>query len=231
MTGTGSKWGMMANSTKQRAIQEAAQDKVLVSEEELRQRRPISVYRVAKFSSTRGENLCLIRTISARTLTAETCAPLSVGERVAFDFGNGPIPSTVTAVEPGSASVAFDDPIDVTASLVAVSARQRRAAARIAIHLRARLQIGSQTLFVTARDISQEAIAIETQDILMEGDAVAVALRGWKGAIPGTVTRADRGAAAIRFLQPLAFGPLGEWLATHAAAPETLELGYQRVEA
>ena len=218
----------MANRTRRRSIQQSVEDSVLVSEEELRQRRPISVYRVAKFSTTRGENLCLIRTISARTLTAETCTLLSVGERAAFDFGSGPIPSTVTAIEPGVVAVSFDDPIDVTTSLVAVSARQRRAAARIAIDVRARLQIGNQTLFVTARDISQEAIAIETQDILMEGDAVAVALRGWTGAIPGTVTRVDRDAAAIRFLQPLAFSALGEWLASHGAASDPVELGYER---
>ena len=153
---------------------------------------------------------------------------MTAGEHASVDFGNGPIPSTVTAAEQGSVSLSFDEPIDVTATLVAVSAGQRRAAARVPIDVRARLQIGSQTLFVTARDISQEAIAIETQDILLEGDAVAVALRGWSGPIAGTVTRVDRDAAAIHFLQPLAFSALGEWLAAHGSASDPVDLGVER---
>jgi hypothetical protein len=220
----------MANKAKRTSMREDVQDTVLVSEEELRQRRPISVYRVAKFSSARGENLCLIRTISARALTAETCSALIVGERVSFDFGDGPVAATVTALDEAGVAAAFDEPIDVTMSLVAVSAQQRRAAARIGIDTRARLQIANQILFVTARDISQEAIGIETQDILMEGDAVAVALRGWHGAIAGTVTRVDRDTAAIHFLQPIGFGDLAEWLATHGCdRPAPVEFGYERV--
>jgi len=205
------------------------QDAVIVSAEELRLRRPISVYRMAKFSSTRGEFLCLVKSISSRSLSAQTLASVTPGERITFDFGNACMECTVSAVDGDGISVAFDEPVDVQSWLDTGGPRHRRAAPRIAIHGRARLQIGNQILFVTARDISQEGLGIETEDILVEGDALKVALRGWHGAIAGTIARVQGDFAAVRFLQPLGFDALSEWLAGGASGfqPPADGTGYE----
>ncbi|WP_167737453.1 PilZ domain-containing protein [Sphingomonas parva] len=211
----------MANKRGRASALETAQDAVIVSAEQLRQRRPISVYRMAKFSGARGEYLCLVRSISSRSLTAQTRASVVVGERIMFDFGNEAKECTVGSVDGGCIGVTFDEPVDVQAWLDSGDGQHRRAAPRISIAARARLQIGNQILFVTARNISQDGIGIETDDILVEGDALKVALRGWHGAIAGTITRVEGDFAAIRFLQPLGFEALSEWLAGAAALRQT----------
>jgi len=205
----------MATRAKRHCSEQAEPVSVLVSVEELRQRRPISVYRAGKVVARRGELLCLVRSISSRALVAETRHALSAGERVAFDLGNASREGTVSAAENGTISIAFDAPIDVQAWLDAGGPQHRRAGPRIAVEARARLQLGSQVLFVVVRNISQEGLGIETEDILAEGDELKVALRGWHGTIPGTISRVAGDFAAIRFHRPLGFDVLSDWLAEH----------------
>ena len=223
--------GPMSTKTRRAPRISAAGDNVIVSEEELRQRRPISVYRAAKMATGRGETLCVVKSISSRTVIVETHVQVAAGERVRIELGNALVSSTVNGVDGLTVALAFDDPLDVQSWLGAEGAQHRRTAPRIAIDARARLQIGSQLLFVKALDISQEGIGIETQDILMEGDGLVVGLRGWHGPIPGTITRIDGDFAGIQFLQPLSFKALSEWLGASgcARAPATANPGYERV--
>lgn len=206
----------------------APSDSVIVSEEELRQRRPISVYRAARLVAGQGEYLCVIKSISSRTLAAETHARLAPGDRIRIELGQDLVAATITGAEGAMISCLFDEAIDVQSWLGAEGAQHRRTAPRIAIDARARVQIGNQLLFVKARDISQEGIGIETQDILMEGDELMIALRGWHGPIAGTIVRVDGDFAGIRFLQPLGFRALSEWLGTSGCTRPPAAAGDER---
>jgi hypothetical protein len=200
-------------TTKTRRVQRTVSaDNVIVSEDELRQRRPISVYRAAKLVTSLGEFLCVIKSISSRTVVAETHVRLTPGERLRIELGHDLVAATTTSAEGGTIALLFDDSIDVQSWLGADGAQHRRTAPRIAIDVRARVQIGNQLLFVKARNISQEGMGIETQDILMEGDELMIALRGWQGPIAGSIVRVDGDFAGIRFLQPIGFRALSEWL-------------------
>lgn len=208
----------MSTKSKRAPRAAAIADAVVVTEEELRQRRPISVYRAAKLASGRGEHLCVVKSISSRSFVAESHARVAPGERVRIELGDRMIAATITALEARGIAAVFDETIDVQAWLGAEGTQHRRTAPRIAIDARARLQIGNQLLFVRARDISQEGLGVETRDMVMGGDALIVGLRGWHGPIPGAITRIDGDFAGIHFLQPLSFQALSEWLGAYGGS-------------
>ena len=192
---------------------------VVVTEQEVQQRRPVSVLRAAKLVTSRGQLLCLVKSVAARSLVVHLNVPLAEGERVTIELGDDLVACTVSAVDGARLTLTFDEPADVRAWFAAPDAAQRRITPRVEVDCRARLQIGTQILFVAARDISQDGIRIESDELLLEGDEVIVLLRGWLGPLRGAVSWTDGNSAGVKFYQPLRLDDLAKWLASLNAAP------------
>jgi hypothetical protein len=179
--------------------------------------RHVTVLRVAKLITPNGEELCLVRDISAGGLMAHIYSELKVGDPVTAEFKSGHVvPGTILWRREGQAGIRFDEPADAERILsgddVAPNRHQARSP-RLGIRLRARVRVGAFYRSATLCDISQGGAKIQPPDLAEIGQSVVLAVTGLP-AIAGVIRWRDADYAGIQFDIAVPFKLLAEWAAT-----------------
>lgn len=180
--------------------------------------RHMSILRVGKVVTKRGEDLCLIRNISCGGLMARVYTKLEVGQHVIFELrADKRLPGIVRWTRDDAAGIQFDTLIDVDAVLADKegSADHRPRAPRLSKPCKATLRVGAHYHRVIVRDVSQGGVKIALDDELAVGAEVVLTMEGFR-AVAGIVRWSRDGHAGIAFNQVIAYPELTGWLKDHA---------------
>ncbi len=182
--------------------------------------RHMSILRVAKVVTKRGEDLCLIRNISAGGLMARVYSRLEIGQHVIFELrADRRLAGIVRWLRDDNAGIQFDEPIDVAAVLTDrdPEGNQLRARApRLSRPCRATLRVGAHYHRVMVRDVSQGGVKVELDVELAVGAEVIVTLEGFR-AIAGIVRWSREGHSGIAFNQVISYPEMTAWLKSASA--------------
>lgn len=180
--------------------------------------RHMSILRVGKVVTKRGEDLCLIRNISAGGLMARIYTKLEIGEHVIFELrADRRLSGVVRWARDDCAGIQFETSIDVAAVLADKDGRpeQRPRAPRLSHPCKATLRVGAQYHRVTVRDISQGGVKIVVPEELTVGVDVVLTMEGFR-AVAGAVRWYREGHVGIAFHQVVSYPELTHWLKEHA---------------
>lgn len=194
---------------------------LLYFEEPVRQSRPrsdprlLTLFRVGKLTTSRFEELCLIRNAGVGGVMAHVHLPLVPRQRVRIELGSDrKFWGTVLWIKEGSAGIGFDSQVDLDEILGRTEAaigHRRAAGPRLNIDCSAKLRVGSRYYGVRVHDLGQTGVGIIFPGTLEDGQEVVVTLEGFRP-IRGTAIWCRNGRAGIAFNQPIAFGELTHWL-------------------
>ncbi|MEO6215864.1 MAG: PilZ domain-containing protein [Sphingomonas sp.] len=179
------------------------------------QQRHVTVLRVAKLSTPRSEEFCLVRNISAGGMMAHIYSELEVGDPVHAEISSGHrISGKILWRREGVAGIGFDehvDPVSILSGEVHAPVPQR--APRVGIDVRARIRVGTQYRFVTLCNISQGGASISPPEPGELGQKIILMANGLPP-IAGVVRWQDQHHAGIKFDVPLSFDLLAKWVPT-----------------
>jgi len=120
--------------------------------------RHMSVFRVGKLITSRGQELCLIRNISSGGLMAHIYSPHDAQEHVEIELKAGKtVKGVVVWARDRKIGVQFDDKIDVADVLAPQPGEsdQIARAPRLNLHRRGRIRLGAHYQLIEIQDISQ----------------------------------------------------------------------------
>jgi len=177
--------------------------------------RHVSVLRVAKLRTPHGEELCLVRNISAGGLMAHVYSPLAVGDAVSAEFREEQvITGRILWRRPGLAGLKFDSVVDAAALLSGDQhngeAHHARAP-RVNLAIRARLRAGARYHSAIVRNISQGGARLELPEPLPVGQKIVLTIAGLP-AVTGLIRWADGSDVGASFDAPLPLDVLGQWV-------------------
>jgi len=183
--------------------------------ERRRESRHMTILRVGTLIADGRRELCLIRNISAGGVMAHAYSRLAEGQRVAIELQmNQRIEGEVNWIRGSNIGVAFDAPIDVEAMLngnAVLHNGWRPRLPRVEIDRMGGIRSGAVTHWVTALDISQGGLKVETDRLFADGEPVVVTLDGLRP-IAGLVRWCHDGQCGIGFNQVIPFRELMDWL-------------------
>jgi len=177
--------------------------------------RVVSVFRLAKLVGS-GEELCLIRNISAHGVKLEVFSPKTVGETVAVDFGDGIArPGEVRWVGDDCIGLSFGEAINVAETLASVTAPGDRRARRLRLlrEVAAALRFQRALSDCQLIDISQGGAKIRSQALLEPGNRVSLEIVGL-GKLDGSIRWVRDGHAGVAFAPTLPYRQLARWIAS-----------------
>jgi translation initiation factor IF-1 len=179
--------------------------------------RHISVFRVGKVRTPRGEELCLIRNISSGGLMAHLYCSLSLGDRVDIELkGGSPLKGKVVWTGDRVAGFQFDRPVDVLQLLAREQERDMRSAVlrepRLSLSLPIRLRTQESEHQAELCDISQGGARIADGGFGLIGDEVILTLDGLS-AVRGQIRWRRKGRLGIVFDMLIPFESLARWAA------------------
>jgi hypothetical protein len=181
--------------------------------------RHIAVMRVAKLHTRHGEELCLVRNISAGGLMANIWSDIAIGDPLTAEFKSGQHASGgVVWRRENRIGVQFDTPVDVAVVLggdedPAPGFHPR--APRVNIAARGRLRCGARYYAVDLRDISQggaKVIAADPEVWEKIDGPIVLSLTGLPP-IEGTARWHATGHAGIAFNAPIPLDKIARWIA------------------
>jgi len=179
------------------------------------QERHVTVLRVAKLSTPRSEEFCLVRNISAGGMMAHIYSELEIGDTVHAEISSGqPISGKILWRREGVAGIGFDESVDPSSILSGVDRPPTpQRAPRVGIEVRARIRVGAQYRSVTVCNISQGGASISPPEPGELGEKLILMANGLPP-IAGVVRWQDQENAGIKFDVPLSFDVLAKWVPT-----------------
>lgn len=177
--------------------------------------RHMSILRVGKMRTPRGEDFCLIRNISAGGLMAKLYRPVQVGEHVVIELrAERRLAGEIRWTRDDAAGIQFDEPIDVAALLADreefVDGRHPRPP-RLSHRCRATMRLGADYHRVTVVDISQGGVKLAVDKPVAIGADAVITMEGFR-AVAGVVRWCSDGQAGIAFNQVIPYPELTGWL-------------------
>ena len=181
--------------------------------------RHIAVMRVAKLHTRHGEELCLVRNISAGGLMANVWSNVAIGDPLTAEFKSGHRASgQVVWRRENRIGMQFDADADVATVLggdedPAPGFHPR--APRINIAARGRLRCGARYYAVDLRDISQGGARITSADpdVWEKIDGPIVLSVTGLPPIEGTARWHDSSNAGLAFNTPIPLDTIARWIA------------------
>lgn len=193
----------------------APHDSAAQAEERRAGQRHISILRVGKIVTNRGEDLCLIRNISAGGLMARVYSRLEIGQHVLFELrADRKLTGTVRWVRDDFIGVQFEEAIDVDAVLADREGEepgQKPRAPRLSRPCRATLRVGAHYHRVMVRDVSQGGAKIAVEQELAVGADVILTMEGFR-AVAAVVRWCGGGHAGLAFNQVIPYPEMTAWL-------------------
>jgi len=173
-----------------------------------------TVLQVARLATTRGDELCILRNVSAGGLRAEVYCDLAVGEPVEFELRTGrSIAGRVVWADGASIGVEFDRKVPILAYLAhqAIEELGRRVRApRVQIGEKGVVRVADREFAVYIVDASQAGMCIRTDRVLFAGGACQIHADGL-GERGATVRWCHDGEAGLQFKRPLSFHDFAAW--------------------
>jgi hypothetical protein len=183
--------------------------------ERRRDQRYLTILRVGTLICHDRRELCLVRNISAGGLMAHVYSDYRSGDRVAVELKtNQQIEGAVSWTREANVGITFDAPIDVAELLnnpPVLGNGWLPRLPRIEIDRMATVRAGADIHWVSAVDISQGGVKVETDRRLDEGAEVVVTFDHLRP-IPGVVRWQKDSVAGISFNQLIPFTELAGWL-------------------
>jgi len=175
----------------------------------------LKILRVGTLIVDGRRELCLIRNISAGGVLAHVYSHLARGKRVAIEFkAHQPVDGRVVWTREANVGIKFDQVMDVTellANPAVLDNGWRPRTPRVEIDRMATLRAGARTLWVQARDISQNGVKVETDQPPEPDSEVVLTLEGFRP-LHGVVRWRGEDACGISFNEPIPFHDLIGWL-------------------
>ncbi len=186
------------------------------------------ILRVAKLTTSGGEQLIRVRNVSAGGLMAEAGHPVQVGDRVSVAFSSEKIPASVVWVREGTIGLKFDQTVDLGELLAGRKPRHgfRPRPPRLEVSCKASLRIGEVYYTVDVHDISLAGMKVEPIEEYCVGKKVVV-IEGSLRPIRGEVRWFSDRRAGIVFEKPLEFEELAEWVGKRLELA-SLKASYQK---
>ncbi len=182
--------------------------------------RGISCYRVGKIASEAGQALCIVRMISPFVIALDIEVAFSDAEQASLVIGTNEIAGSLAMLGGKRAElrpVRAVDPEAILADPAMLAGIGRRTLPRLAVDVRARLEVMGQSMTARICDISTDGVKILADDLLCTGDRVTITMRGLSSRLVGRVRWCDGDHAGIAFDQPMAIAQLNCWLASQPA--------------
>ena len=183
--------------------------------ERRRQIRQLALLRVALLHAGGVSDICVVRNISQKGLSARVYRKLTAGDHVQVEFRSGELLSgSVVWEKEFDIGIVFPQPIDVAhvlANRPSSQPKKRRALPRIAVASAGKLSNGLQSIDVTLRDISQAGANLEVRRHGLSFRNVQLSLP----ALPpiGAVVRWTAGSSlGLSFNECLSFETLARWI-------------------
>jgi hypothetical protein len=176
--------------------------------------RHMTVLRVARLDTRRGQELCLVRNISAGGLMANVYSNLVIGDPVVVEFKvEDRFAGRVVWRRENQIGVQFDEMADVSALLNAEESAEglRARSPRIDVDQPARLRAGARYHAVTVTNISQSGVGITSEDELETGKQIVLTIPDLPP-VSGTVRWNADGHAGIAFDERLRLDLLAQWV-------------------
>lgn len=178
------------------------------------ERKVVTVRWVAKLSGEKGQELCLIRNISAGGVMANIYSAHDVGEHIALEIRSGQmLEGEIVWLRDGCIGVRFHAEIDVDEMLKAASDRNglRTRAPRIEVYGQAHIKIGHRTHSVDLCDLSQGGVKVTLPEPIDPDKEVVVSISGLEDR-KSLIRWQRNGRAGLSFVRPISFDLLVEWL-------------------
>jgi hypothetical protein len=178
--------------------------------------RHMSVFRVGKLITGRGQELCLIRNISSGGLMAHVYSVHEQSETVEIELKAGrTVKGTVVWARDRKIGVQFDEKIDV-ADVLAPQPNESdpdyvARAPRLDIRRRGRLRIGAHYQLIELQDISQGGAKVTPAGDAQVDDEVILMFEGLPP-LAGIVRWCHDEAVGITFKTSLPFEQLAAWV-------------------
>lgn len=166
----------------------------------------------AKLIDEVGENLCLLRDISAEGMMANVYSDMHVDEQVLVEFPNGQrVRATLIWRHDDSAGFQFTKTIDIDRLLHRENDELPRRAPRIHFETLARIILEESSHLVRVQDISLGGAKLETGPVGLSGDHLRIQFDGLP--IKSVCIRwVDEGHIGVKFDHPMSFDELCVWL-------------------
>ncbi|MEO6359710.1 MAG: PilZ domain-containing protein, partial [Sphingomicrobium sp.] len=186
------------------------------------------ILRVAKFTSSVGDQLIRIRNVSAGGLMAEINNPPEVGEAVFVELSSEKIPGSVVWVREGAMGVKFNQNLDIGELLAGRKPRHgfRARPPRLQVNCKASVRLGKVYYTVDVHDISLGGIKVVPIEEYCVGKQVVVIVESFRP-VTGEVRWYSERVAGIVFDKPLEFEELAEWVGKRLELA-SLKAAYQR---
>src|SRR3546814_1544043 len=182
------------------------------------ERRVVNVRWVAKSTSGKGQELCLIRNISAGGIMANIYSTHEVGEQIGIEIRSGQqLDGEIVWTRDGCIGVQFANEIDVDDMLKVLSAdrkRLRARAPRIAVYGRAHIKVGNRVISVDLCDLSQGGVKLTLPEPIEAENEVIVSISGLEDR-ESLIRWQQEGRAGLSIVRQLPFFLSVEWFGAH----------------
>jgi hypothetical protein len=173
-----------------------------------------TVLQVAKLETARGDELCILRNVSAGGLEAVVYSDLAIGDAVRFELRTGrSMAGRVVWTNDSSIGVAFDRKVPILSYLAhqAIEEMGRRVRSpRVRIAEPGILRLPDGDILAGIVDASQAGMRIRTDRNLTAGRECQVVAEGL--GVRGALVRWCRdGEAGLQLKQPLGFREFAQW--------------------
>lgn len=175
-----------------------------------------TVLQVAKLATVHGDQLCILRNVSAGGLEAVVYCDLAIGDPVQFELRTGRgMAGRVVWARDSSIGVAFDRKVPILAYLAhqAIEEMGRRVRSpRVRINETGVLRVADRELPISIVDASQAGMRFRTDRVLSAGQPCKIVADelGERGAI---VRWCREGEVGVQLKQPLSFHEFAQWRA------------------
>lgn len=179
------------------------------------EKRHVALLRVALLHAEGSRDLCVVKNVSSKGLSARAYRKFEVGNRVQVEFRSGELLSgAVIWVRDWEFGVEFPEGIDVSSVLASrwvTETGRRRNLPRIEINCIGRLTAGLQIHEVALRDISQGGARVQVSVSMPDNSPVLLSLPGLPP-LAGVARWAGGAEAGISFNECLSFELLARWI-------------------
>ncbi|GAA0295928.1 hypothetical protein GCM10009087_02090 [Sphingomonas oligophenolica] len=186
--------------------------------------RQMTVRLVAKLRTSEREELCLVRNLSSRGLTAHVYSAIEVDSAVTFEFASGvTIPARVVWQRDSVMGVQFAERTD-PALILSVRERFPDAPAprapRVELNIGATARVNMVHRPITLNNISQGGARVAVEEPVDVREKLTLLIDGLPP-LTGQVRWSRGGVAGLAFLSPVPFDILAQWLPMVQRPPES----------